>query len=43
MVSHVHAEEKGNLEKFQENCAAVFCPELRKNKEMEHFCASVTR
>jgi len=29
--SHEH------LEKFQEKCEAVFRPELRKNKEIEHF------
>jgi len=25
------------LEQFQEKCAAVFRPELRRNKEIEHF------
>ena len=25
------------LEQFQEKCEAVFRPELRKNKEIEHF------
>jgi hypothetical protein len=30
-------------EQFQEKCAVVFRPELRKVKEMERFCASVKR
>jgi hypothetical protein len=29
------------LEQFQEKCATVFRPELRKNKELEHFRVSV--
>ncbi|QND41792.1 hypothetical protein HB770_03665 [Rhizobium leguminosarum bv. viciae] len=29
------------LEQFQEKCEAVFRPELRKNKRIERFCASV--
>ncbi|WP_246727225.1 hypothetical protein, partial [Rhizobium leguminosarum] len=29
------------LEQFQEKCEAVFRPELRKNKRIERFCATV--
>jgi hypothetical protein len=29
------------LEQFQEKCVAVFRPELCKNKELEHFHASM--
>jgi hypothetical protein len=35
------AGELRKLEQFQEKCEAVFRPELRKNKRIERFCASV--
>ncbi|TGQ71474.1 MAG: hypothetical protein E5V49_03595 [Mesorhizobium sp.] len=31
------------LEQFQEKCETVFRPELRQNKELEHFAVSVKR
>jgi hypothetical protein len=31
------------LERFQEKCVAVFRPEPRQNKELEHFCDSTER
>jgi hypothetical protein len=35
--------QKRALERFQEKCAAVFRPEPRQNKELEHFCDSTKR
>jgi len=41
-MPHSHA---GRIERllpqFQQNCEAVLRPELRKNKEIEHFSDSV--
>jgi len=33
----------GNLEQFQDKCAAVFRPELRINKELERVGDSIKR
>jgi hypothetical protein len=38
---HYVSRPPAMLEQFQEKCEAVFRPELRKNKRIERFCASV--
>jgi len=40
---HLLALRLSPLKQFQEKCAAVFRPELRKNKKIERFCASKKR
>jgi hypothetical protein len=37
------AVEPAWLEQFQQKCEAVLRPELRKNKEIDHFSVSVKR
>ncbi|WP_261336987.1 hypothetical protein [Rhizobium leguminosarum] len=41
MAQSDQSEIADTLEQFQEKCEAVFRPELRKNKSLERFCASM--